>query len=168
MAESSSLPPFLVVASNDVNEELNALADSPVYWPERRYGWGTAEAFNPEHSDLLALRALLLKEALEDITRGKRLRYEEWRRRQLSRPRLGRKLFGLVLSVLPMAVCLHVGRMGLKVDDLKAMAITTAKTVAETAQLVHAEVSKRLPKKKAPAPVALPPPPPPKKGPFGW
>lgn len=31
-------------------------ADPPVYWPERRYAWGTAEAFNREHSDLLALR----------------------------------------------------------------------------------------------------------------
>jgi hypothetical protein len=30
--------------------------DPPVYWPERRYPWGTAEAFNREHSDLLSLR----------------------------------------------------------------------------------------------------------------
>jgi hypothetical protein len=34
---------------------MNSL-DAPVYWPERRYPWGTAEAFNPEHSDLLFLR----------------------------------------------------------------------------------------------------------------
>lgn len=28
----------------------------PVFWPERRYPWGTAQAFNPDHSDLLHLR----------------------------------------------------------------------------------------------------------------
>lgn len=34
-----------------------ALADDPpTYWPERSYKWGTAEAFNPDHSDLLFLR----------------------------------------------------------------------------------------------------------------
>jgi septin 7 len=46
----------------------------PVFWPERRYPWGTAEAFNPDHSDLLFLRALLLKEALEDVCKDKRQR----------------------------------------------------------------------------------------------
>jgi len=30
--------------------------DPPTYWPERSYKWGTAEAFNPDHSDLLFLR----------------------------------------------------------------------------------------------------------------
>ncbi len=52
---ATPIPPFLVVASNDINEELNA-GDPPVFWPERRYPWGTAEAFNRDHSDLLALR----------------------------------------------------------------------------------------------------------------
>lgn len=28
----------------------------PTYWPERSYPWGTAQAFNPQHSDLLTLR----------------------------------------------------------------------------------------------------------------
>jgi septin 7 len=51
----TTAPPFLVIASNDINEEMNAL-DVPVFWPERRYPWGTAEAFNPDHSDLLCLR----------------------------------------------------------------------------------------------------------------
>ena len=63
--------------------------DPPLYWPERRYQWGTAEAFNKEHSDLLSLRSLLLKEALEEITRTKRQRYEDWRRTQLGGFRLG-------------------------------------------------------------------------------
>jgi hypothetical protein len=31
-------------------------AEPPLYWPERRYPWGTAEAFNKSHSDLLSLR----------------------------------------------------------------------------------------------------------------
>ena len=53
--KGTAFPPFLVVASNDVNDEMNG-ADPPVYWPERRYPWGTAEAFNREHSDLLPLR----------------------------------------------------------------------------------------------------------------
>lgn len=30
--------------------------DQPVFWPQRAYKWGTAEAFNSAHSDLLALR----------------------------------------------------------------------------------------------------------------
>lgn len=47
--------PFLVIASNDINDELHS-QEPPVFWPERRYPWGTAEAFNPDHSDLLFLR----------------------------------------------------------------------------------------------------------------
>jgi hypothetical protein len=51
----SNCPPFMVIASNDINQGmLNAAM--PMYWPERAYKWGTAEAYNPEHSDLLALR----------------------------------------------------------------------------------------------------------------
>jgi septin 7 len=50
-----SIPPFVVIASNDINQA--ALQDEPpTYWPERSYKWGTAEAFNPDHSDLLFLR----------------------------------------------------------------------------------------------------------------
>lgn len=52
---ATPIPPFLVVASNEINEDLNA-GEPPIYWPERRYPWGTAEAFNREHSDLLSLR----------------------------------------------------------------------------------------------------------------
>lgn len=50
-----SIPPFVVIGSNDINQA--ALQDDPpTYWPERSYKWGTAEAFNPDHSDLLFLR----------------------------------------------------------------------------------------------------------------
>ena len=48
-------PPFVVIASNDINQGM-LNGEVPMYWPERAYKWGTAEAYNPEHSDLLALR----------------------------------------------------------------------------------------------------------------
>jgi hypothetical protein len=47
--------PVQVIASNDINDEMNQL-DVPVFWPERKYPWGTAQAFNPDHSDLFFLR----------------------------------------------------------------------------------------------------------------
>ena len=43
-------------------------------WPERSYPWGTSEAFNPQHSDLLHLRLLLLKEACDELSVAKRAR----------------------------------------------------------------------------------------------
>jgi hypothetical protein len=48
-----------VIASNDINDEMNQL-DVPVFWPERKYPWGTAQAFNPDHSDLFFLRCVCL------------------------------------------------------------------------------------------------------------
>jgi septin family protein len=107
------VPPFLVVASNDVNDEMAGLVDGggPVFWPERRYAWGTAEAFNPDHSDLLFLRALLLKEGLEAIVRDKRRRYEAWRREQLTRPRYGERLRSFVVwTAAPVAAVLWWAR----------------------------------------------------------
>ena len=92
-------------------------AAPPLLWPERRYPWGTAEAFNPEHSDLLALRALLLREALEDIVRDKRARYEAWRRAALAAPRLGRRLRGFLLwTVAPVAAALWFAQNGFDVE----------------------------------------------------
>eukprot|EP00192_Tetraselmis_astigmatica_P025058 CAMPEP_0117672562 /NCGR_PEP_ID=MMETSP0804-20121206/13973_1 /TAXON_ID=1074897 /ORGANISM="Tetraselmis astigmatica, Strain CCMP880" /LENGTH=377 /DNA_ID=CAMNT_0005481177 /DNA_START=61 /DNA_END=1194 /DNA_ORIENTATION=- len=72
------MPPFLVIASNTVNKEKHK-SDPPIYWPQREYMWGTSEAFNPEHSDLINLRALLFKEACEEISATKRQRFEKWR-----------------------------------------------------------------------------------------
>ena len=87
--------------------------DPPLYWPERRYQWGTAEAFNKEHSDLLSLRSLLLKEALEEVTKTKRQRYEDWRRTQLGGFRLGRKIRRMLMfTIVPAVVCLQVGGRG--------------------------------------------------------
>jgi septin 7 len=49
------VPHLQVIASNDINEEMNQ-REVPMFYPERRYPWGTAEAFNTEHSDLFYLR----------------------------------------------------------------------------------------------------------------
>jgi len=63
--------PFLAVASNEVNLELS---QQGVFWPERQYAWGTCEAFNPVHSDMLYLKKLLVKEGLEEIAAAKLVR----------------------------------------------------------------------------------------------
>ena len=63
-------PPYLVVCSNLYNEDKLKQAE-PELWPERRYMWGTSEAMNPQHSDLLLLRRLLLQEGVEEISRSK-------------------------------------------------------------------------------------------------
>lgn len=126
-AAGTQAPPFLVIASNDINEDMNSL-EVPVFWPERRYPWGTAEAFNPDHSDLLFLRALLLKEALEDVCKDKRQRYEVWRRHALSRPKLGRLLRGLVATtVIPVAGALWLAQNGFDVRKCKEQAQAAAR-----------------------------------------
>ncbi len=54
-------------------------------------------------------RALLLKEALEEINKTKRTRYEAWRRRALSGVDFGRKIRRVIMStIVPAAVCLYV------------------------------------------------------------
>ncbi|KAL3161857.1 hypothetical protein ABBQ38_008947 [Trebouxia sp. C0009 RCD-2024] len=100
--QSQTVPPFLVVASNDLNQE-KLEGQEAVFWPERRYPWGVSEAFNPHHSDLLHLRLLLLKEACDELSSAKRTRYTQWRQRELAkrmRRRPGRRLLGLLLPVL--------------------------------------------------------------------
>ncbi|DBA79708.1 TPA: hypothetical protein ACH3X1_008377 [Trebouxia sp. C0004] len=100
--QSQTVPPFLVVASNDVNQDKLDGQD-PVFWPERRYPWGVSEAFNPQHSDLLHLRLLLLKEACDELSAAKRARYTQWRRKTLAKQRHtspGRMLLGVLLPVL--------------------------------------------------------------------
>jgi len=113
-----STPPFLVIASNDINDDMNQL-DVPVFWPERRYPWGTAQAFNPDHSDLFFLRALLLKEAQEDICKDKRARYETWRRQRLSRPKVGSRVRNFAISTLvPAAMAFYYARRGAEVPKI--------------------------------------------------
>ncbi|WIA38640.1 hypothetical protein OEZ86_001950 [Tetradesmus obliquus] len=110
-----SIPPFVVIASNDINQA--ALQDEPpTYWPERSYKWGTAEAFNPDHSDLLFLRSLLMAEALEEVSVDKRQRYEEWRQRHLATPFLAglrRRLLRFALATaLPAAAVVFAAQNG--------------------------------------------------------
>lgn len=148
-AGSGNIPPFLVIASNDINEELN-LSDTPMLWPERRYPWGTAEAFNPEHSDLLSLRALLMKEALEEISKTKRSRYETWRRKVLGGVRVVPKLQRfLALTVVPMAICLYLGRSGTSWSDIK-------KGMSGAVNNVKKSVGLAPKAKPAPAPAGAP------------
>lgn len=58
--------------------------------------------------------ALLLKEALEEINKNKRHRYEAWRRRALSGVKAGRKLRAILLStIIPAVVALHVSHISI-------------------------------------------------------
>ena len=71
MVHTASMPPpYLVVCSNVVNQD-RLTGDEPQFWPERNYDWGTCEAFNTGHSDLLLLRRLLLQEGVAEIAKGK-------------------------------------------------------------------------------------------------
>ncbi|KAK9829836.1 hypothetical protein WJX72_008171 [[Myrmecia] bisecta] len=97
------MPPFLVVCSNEVSQEKLA-QEPPLFWPERTYPWGTSEAFNPEHSDLLLLRTLLLKEACEELSAAKRTRYQHWRTRRLSKRNFRRGFRrGILIPLFPIA-----------------------------------------------------------------
>jgi hypothetical protein len=79
--------------------------DVPMFWPERCYSWGVAESFNKDHGDLLSLRALLFKEALEDIVLSKKQRYEAWRRYHLRKRWFGHLFLNLTFRFLvPVAV----------------------------------------------------------------
>jgi len=147
-------PPFLVVASNDINEDLNT-GDPPVYWPERRYPWGTAEAFNREHSDLLGLRALLLKEALEEVNKTKRQRYEGWRRQALNAARNGRRLRHVLLwTIIPALACLHIGRTGVNINQVRNQVSNTTTKVRRRVQRLRSQPQAVAP----PAEVAPPAP----------
>lgn len=54
-------------------------------------------------------RALLLKEALEEINKMKRSRYETWRRKALAGSRIVPRFMRLlVATVIPALVCLQV------------------------------------------------------------
>lgn len=145
-----STPPFLVIASNDINDEMNQM-DVPVFWPERRYPWGTAQAFNPDHSDLFFLRALLLKEALEDIAKDKRARYETWRSHRLSRPKVGSKLRNFALSTLvPVAAAFYCAKKGVDMETVKKLF-----KGRQTKQVEAAPAAEPLPE-PTPAPAAEP------------
>eukprot|EP00892_Ulva_mutabilis_P009731 jgi/Ulvmu1/712/UM010_0084.1 len=113
-------PPFLVVCSNFYNKE-RLTQPEPELWPERKYMWGTSQAMNPQHSDLLLLRKLLLEEAVEEISRSKITRYEEWRQSEMRsvRPMRG-ALRALLTTTMTLAVIAGLGWGAQKVDIRKA------------------------------------------------
>eukprot|EP01024_Parvocaulis_polyphysoides_P064645 TRINITY_DN7526_c0_g1_i1.p2 TRINITY_DN7526_c0_g1~~TRINITY_DN7526_c0_g1_i1.p2 ORF type:complete len:157 (-),score=17.96 TRINITY_DN7526_c0_g1_i1:156-596(-) len=96
------MPPFLVIGSNEINEDMQH-QEPPVFWPQRTYQWGISEAFNPDHSDLIYLRLLLLKEGAEEISMTTKQRYEEWRQQTLTRIKWGKKIRGGILNVCSVA-----------------------------------------------------------------
>ncbi|MEW5302830.1 MAG: hypothetical protein WDW36_005573 [Sanguina aurantia] len=129
----------------DQAQTLPPLPDPPLYWPERRYPWGTAEAFNREHSDLLSLRSLLLKEALEEINKLKRSRYETWRRKTLAGSKIVPRFMRLlVATVIPALVCLQAGRSGIKISDIRRVVSNTVKSAEKAVKKVQ-ELTKRGP-----------------------
>lgn len=110
--------PFLVVASNETNREMNN-RDPPVFWPERSYKWGVSEAFNPEHSDLMYLRRLLLEDACEEIAASKRKRYQLWRRDMLNQRRFARRFVRfLSIAMIPVAAGIVMHHTGTSPREL--------------------------------------------------
>eukprot|EP00882_Tetradesmus_deserticola_P017471 GHRQ01018714.1.p1 GENE.GHRQ01018714.1~~GHRQ01018714.1.p1 ORF type:complete len:300 (+),score=152.80 GHRQ01018714.1:1450-2349(+) len=143
-AAGGNTPPFLVIASNDISEEMNQM-EVPVFWPERRYPWGTAQAFNPDHSDLLHLRALLLKEALEDICKDKRTRYETWRSHRLSGPRFGTRLKRFAITtVLPVAAAVYAAQRGINIKQVGTGGLVDAVACCVPPRFAIQSVSKWL------------------------
>jgi len=141
--------PFLIVASNEVNTDLQGKG---VFWPERQYAYGTCEAFNPDHSDLLHLRLLLIKEGLEEISAAKLQRYELWRRKRLSRLRFGFNLKVLVLTATA------IGSFGLGKCIANGKPVKQIVTEATFAAWKSLQMLARLrPFKKEASPPATPP-----------
>lgn len=87
------------------------------------------------------IRALLLKEALEEINKTKRQRYETWRRQQLrGNFRLGRSLRRMFMfTIVPALICLHVsclrgGERGLVQREVGKQAALQSSTMTGPAQ----------------------------------
>lgn len=114
----------------------------------------------------------MLKEALEEVNKDKRARYEAWRRRALSRNNsLGRRLRRMVMwTVVPAVIALNIGRAGVKVDDVKRNAGRVWSVVGRVVPKNKKEVAEPAAKQPAPVPEPepqpQPSPEPPKK--FGW
>ena len=54
-----------------------------LYWPVRAYAWGTAEALASAHSDVPALRRLLIELAFDDLKARTEERYHAYRSARL-------------------------------------------------------------------------------------
>lgn len=73
----AAVPPFAVVSSREMDASVGR------YWPVRRYPWGTCEALSSEHSDVSALKKLLLEVAFEEFKDHTDERYHHYREREL-------------------------------------------------------------------------------------
>lgn len=112
-------PPFLVVCSNYYNKD-KLKQKEPELWPERVYQWGTSEAMNSQHSDLLLLRKLLLEEAVEEISHSKIHRYEQWRKSEIRKVRPVKRIIrSLATTVLTLAVLGGLAYGGYKASEAK-------------------------------------------------
>lgn len=69
-------PPYAVVSSNTMDLSVGR------FWPVRRYPWGNCEALLSTHSDLPALRRLLLETGYWDLKEATERRYHDYRRRR--------------------------------------------------------------------------------------
>lgn len=58
---AAQVPPFAIVASRQMDTSVGR------YWPVRRYPWGVCEALSSEHSDVAALKKLLLELCFEEF-----------------------------------------------------------------------------------------------------
>eukprot|EP00798_Chlamydomonas_sp_ICE-L_P028182 gene28182-31278_t len=102
-----------------VSVETGALALlSPARQSYHRPGADTSNRrVSPAH--IASTRALLLKEAIEDILRSKRERYQAWRRKKLGGVKLGKKIFRLI------------GRSDIKLGDMINNVKSSWQTVCE-------------------------------------
>lgn len=72
-AGSQQGPPFAIVAANTVDRAVGR------FWPVRRYPWGRCEALLTAHSDLPALRRLLLESGYWEVKANTEARYWKFR-----------------------------------------------------------------------------------------
>lgn len=74
---SAQVPPFAVVSSREMDSSVGR------YWPVRRYPWGKCEALSSEHSDVAALKKLLLEIGFEEFKAKTEERYYHYREEEL-------------------------------------------------------------------------------------
>lgn len=62
-----------------------AFGQKPLAWPARKYMFGSAQVFNPKHSDSFALRICLFELGFNDLIKKKKSVYKCWLTRQLEK-----------------------------------------------------------------------------------
>lgn len=74
---TAQVPPFAVVSSREMDSSVGR------YWPVRRYPWGKCEALSSDHSDVAALKKLLLETGFEEFKAKTEERYYHYREEEL-------------------------------------------------------------------------------------